>query len=438
MYINLNRDFLSLKAVNGRNFCLYKPVLEPLKSELEDFLHDKEHLMNLDFAKKVMFSHEIKSNNTIEGINDSVQVIKEVIDNDKSVSKNDLDNLIRLEFSSNPDLLKLLDDSEEALDFYNKVRNKNNNFSEIIEKVMEKAKLIPNIDKRNRILNLYKAYQYILQGKPITEENIASLYRIISKDLISPKELSMMGDKYRNAPVYILFKGRLMDETTRTGLDNELIPEFINNYLNFVNNKYYQLDSETDYFIKSQIMHFYFVYIHPYFDTNGRTSRTIAMWYLLNNQIYPYIIFNRGINFDSKYDERIRRSETTYDLTDFLKSMLINTKKELEKEYVIQALSLNSLRKWEAIDYQMIEYFLSLKGERNIINLSTIYNNNNEHTKPQQIYQELIIPLLEDGTFIIERETKKYMFNEEPNKVLKLNNDHLRDVDMEQLKHIKI
>ena len=43
-------------------------------------------------------------------------------------------------------------------------------------------------------------------------------------------------------------------------------------------------------------MHFYFVYIHPYFDVNGRTSRTLAMWYLLNEEAYPYIIFNRAIN----------------------------------------------------------------------------------------------------------------------------------------------
>ena len=185
-------------------------------------------------------------------------------------------------------------------------------------------------------------------------------------------------------------------------------------------------------------MHFYFVYIHPYFDTNGRMSRTIAMWYLLNNKIYPYIIFNRGINFDSKYDDRIRRSETTFELTDFIKSMLINTKKELEKEYVLQALSLNTTRKWEAIDYQMIEYFLSLNGERNVINLATVYNNNNEHIKLQPIYEDLIKPLIEDGTFVIERETQKNMFNNEANKVLKINNNHLRDIDPEEIKHIKI
>ena len=441
MYINLNRDLLSIKAVNGRNFCLYKPALEPLKAELEDFLIDKDHLLNIDFAKRVMFSHEIKANNTIEGINDSVQDIEEVIEIDKSISNTDLRNTLIMEF---PELSYLLEDEDKALELANKLilprylKKEKNNTVEVIEKVMEKAKLIPNADKRNRILNLYRAYQYILEGNSITEDNIANLYKIISKDLISSKELSMMGEKYRNAPVYILYKGRLSGDETRNGIDEELIPEFMKNYVDFINNNLYQLDSETDYFIKSQIMHFYFVYIHPYFDTNGRMSRTIAMWYLLNNQIYPYIIFNRGINFDSKYDDRIRRSETSYDLTDFLKSMLVNTKKELEKEYVIRSLSYNSTRKWESIDYQIVEYFLSLNGERNVINLATIYNQNNEHTKLQTIYNDLIVPLLEDGTFEIFRETKKNMFDNEPNKVLKLNDSHLRDIDRESLTRIKI
>ena len=118
--------------------------------------------------------------------------------------------------------------------------------------------------------------------------------------------------------------------------------------------------------------------------------------------------------------------------------MLVNTKKELEKEYVIRSLSYNSTRKWESIDYQIVEYFLSLNGERNVINLATIYNQNNEHTKLQTIYNDLIVPLLEDGTFEIFRETKKNMFDNEPNKVLKLNDSHLRDIDRESLTRIKI
>ena len=73
----------------------------------------------------------------------------------------------------------------------------------------------------------------------------------------------------------------------------------MNQLFEFINNNELE-ETEINKFIKSQIMHFYFVYIHPYFDVNGRTSRTVAMWYLLNNKNYPYIIFNRAIEFNKK------------------------------------------------------------------------------------------------------------------------------------------
>ena len=63
--------------------------------------------------------------------------------------------------------------------------------------------------------------------------------------------------------------------------------------------------SKTDIFLKSQIMHFYFVYIHPYYDINGRTARTTSMWYLLNKEAYPFIIFNRGISLNKKEYYRV-------------------------------------------------------------------------------------------------------------------------------------
>ena len=70
-------------------------------------------------------------------------------------------------------------------------------------------------------------------------------------------------------------------------------------------------------------MHFYFVYIHPYFDVNGRTSRTMSMWYLLKNEAYPFIIFNRGISFKgSKYDRVIKDTKESNDMTCFLLMML--------------------------------------------------------------------------------------------------------------------
>ena len=59
------------------------------------------------------------------------------------------------------------------------------------------------------------------------------------------------------------------------------------------------------------------------------------MWYLLNNKLYPYIIFNRAISFLRKdYINSIIKSRETGDLTFFLQYILNSVYKELEKEYI--------------------------------------------------------------------------------------------------------
>ena len=328
------------------------------------------------FSKKVMFTHEIKANNTVEGINDSVS---------------------------------------------------------LIEKVIENAKTVSDAGLRNRIINLYNGYKYILNGYEINDKTVADLYQILSKDLLDPRDEIRMGPKYRTAPVYILINGRL-DGVMDYGIDAKDIDEYMNVFFEYVN-KDNDFSSATDYFIKSQIMHFYFVYIHPYFDMNGRTSRTIAMWYLLNHEIYPYIIFNRGINFDVSYDKIIRECKNWYELTKFIKYMLITVKKELEKEYVMHYLRVASGRKWQTVDYQTIEYILAMKGDITVLDYARMYNRFNDKKRTKEIFATLE-PLIQDGTIKVVRETKKMMFGDEHNLVLGINKEQLRDVNLEKVKRL--
>lgn len=185
-------------------------------------------------------------------------------------------------------------------------------------------------------------------------------------------------------------------------------------------------------------MHFYFVYIHPYFDINGRTSRTIAMWYLLNNQIYPYIIFNRGINFDPDYDRVIRECKNRYELTKFLKYMLTNVKKELEKEYLTHYFREMSGRKWRTVDYQTMEYILSMKGNRTVLDFTEFYNKFNDKKKAKEVYETMVIPMLEDGTIIPLRETKKSMFDDVHNLEFGLNGKRLNELDTSKIKRLTL
>lgn len=373
------KEKLPLKTLTGIPFRINKDILKEIEEELELFLLEEDFMNTRDFSKKVMFNQEIKANNTVEGYNDSVSFIKKVIENA----------------------------SEEQ-----------------------------NIEKKNRIINLYNGYQYILKGQDITEENVLKLYKILSKDLLEEYDLSHMGEKYRKAPVYILKGGRL-DDSMDEGIPYEKIEEYMDSYFEFIDT-FKVNDSQTEEFIKSQIMHFYFVYIHPFFDINGRSSRTIAMWYLLNKEVYPYIIFNRGINFDSNYDRVIGTSKTRLDITEFLKYMLISVKKELEKEYIIHNLDSQSDRQWHTIDYQALNYFLALNGEKTVLDYATTYNRLNTKKNIKTIFENMLLPMIEDETLKITRTTKKNMFDDVPNLVLELNKDKVNEINLEKVKRLKL
>lgn len=373
------KEKLPLKTLTGIPFRINIDILKEIEEELELFLLEEDFMNTRDFSKKVMFNQEIKANNTVEGYNDSVSFIKKVIENA----------------------------SEEQ-----------------------------NIEKKNRIINLYNGYQYILKGQDITEENVLKLYKILSKDLLEEYDLSHMGEKYRKAPVYILKGGRL-DDSMDEGIPYEKIDEYMDSYFEFIDT-FKVDDSQTEEFIKSQIMHFYFVYIHPFFDINGRSSRTIAMWYLLNKEVYPYIIFNRGINFDSNYDRVIGTSKTRLDITEFLKYMLISVKKELEKEYIIHNLDSQSERQWHTIDYQVLNYFLALNGEKTVLDYATTYNRLNTKKNTKTIFENMLLPMIEDETLKITRTTKKNMFENVPNLVLELNKDKVNEINLEKVKRLKL
>lgn len=373
------KEKLPLKTLTGIPFRINIDILKEIEEELELFLLEEDFMNTRDFSKKVMFNQEIKANNTVEGYNDSVSFIKKVIENA----------------------------SEEQ-----------------------------NIEKRNRIINLYNGYQYILKGQDITEENVLKLYKILSKDLLEEYDLSHMGEKYRKAPVYILKSGRL-DDSMDEGIPYKKIEEYMDSYFEFIDT-FKVDDSQTEEFIKSQIMHFYFVYIHPFFDINGRSSRTIAMWYLLNKEVYPYIIFNRGINFDSNYDRVIGTSKTRLDITEFLKYMLISVKKELEKEFIIHNLDSQSERQWHTIDYQALNYFLALNGEKTVLDYATTYNRLNTKKNTKTIFENMLLPMIEDETLKITRTTKKNMFENVPNLVLELNKDKVNEINLEKVKRLKL
>lgn len=351
-------------------------LIAPACEELLELLDGEDYMRSLSFAKKMMMSQEIKSNNTIEGINDDLSVIDEVIKTKSSIPP----------------------------------------------------------DECKRIVNLYHGYQYILTHKTIDKEHLKELYEILSDGLLDEYAKENMGEFYRQRDVYIM-KGRRLTEMFN-GADADKIDYYMNQFFAFINNS--SKGNDLDAFITSQIMHFYFVHIHPFFDINGRTSRTVAMWYLLNNNEYPYIIFNQAIAFAKKeYEKAIICGRSTGDISLFLKFMISHVEVELEKEHVIHSIKENSTEPLDKEELQLINYILTMKGEKTAKELATFYNSYNHPRKPKIFFTEKVAPLIEKGVILNKGNTKGYIADGIPNMRLGLNPD-LVSVNPNKVKHLSL
>ncbi len=357
-------------------FFLNNDQLSDKTSELERFISKFDCLDSLDFAKSVMFSHELKANNEIEGYFDDVLKIESII--------------------------------------------KTFNYSD-------------SKDKRV-IWNLYRGYKYILGNDTIDKLSLRNLYAVLSDNLLSKDDINNMDDYYRKNAVYIFHSNNINSEPN-TCMAGKYVDEYMNYYFEFLNNGLFN-ETSTDVFIKSQILHFYLVFIHPYYDINGRTSRTTAMWHLLNNEAYPYIIFNRGISLKkNEYYKVIQDTIKYMNLTYFINYMLGTVHTELEKEVLAQRINELTNSKFNDFEYQTLLYFFSMKGIKTVMDFATLYNRYNDKKSVKEVYDSMIVPLLDSGILDIERYTSA-KFGDTQNQVLKLGKQNI--LDLGDFNHLNI
>ena len=374
----MKRKVKCISFEDGRSFLFDKEQIKLLYDELEDFI-SYANVSNLEIPKQVIRTQEVKTNNNIEGYQDNISSI---------------------------------------------------------EKVLSNSNAIKNSAKKSRIINLYNGYNYILKKHPINKDNLKELFTILSKDLLEKKDIEKMGDYYRLEDVFIHYSDNLMISPDK-GVNPKNVDYLMEKYFEYLENKD-DLNTMTDYYIKSLISHLYFVYIHPYYDINGRTSRTCSMWYLLNNKADPYVLFNRAIdNKKSFYYKTIHEAKESADVTKFIKNLMISTKMELEKEYVYHSIKSLSKHDISLIEYNTIISILSMKGLRTLKDFATFYNKNNENKRIWEINDRIIEPLLDKEILVKVRNTKSYYDKKHHNFAFDIN-PKLIEVDRSKVRRINI
>ena len=169
-----------------------------------------------------------------------------------------------------------------------------------------------NLTEQNDIIvkNMIKAIRFITEEKPVfNKDNLRRLYTILSDGCL-PNELKIKeGAYYRDDKVQV---GNF------DGADWQIVDECMDSLFAFANDPE-QLKEHDEYL--PYICHYYILYIHPYFDYNGRTARMVSFWlnYINKIPIAPFFM-SEAIN-ESKHDYYRAITDTrnsNNDLTYFL------------------------------------------------------------------------------------------------------------------------
>lgn len=201
--------------------------------------------------------------------------------------------------------------------------------------------LAPKDELENRIMGLKKGLEFISAiDNEITEENIFKLYNMTIGNFLDDENKLKQGNFYRHDSVFIA-----STKTEHEGINHSLLPEYMRDFVKYINTE----DNSND-LIKACIIHFYFAFLHPYFDGNGRMSRLLHMWFLVQKG-FPstmFVPFSSYIERSRKaYYDAFTRIEDNYeisgliDVTPFILYFTLNVYNKLEPDaYQIQIFDL--------------------------------------------------------------------------------------------------
>lgn len=179
-----------------------------------------------------------------------------------------------------------------------------------------RKKRMPANKSEQMVQNNYDALTYALEhlDDPITEQTIIEIARIVTRNAA---EVAVTG--YRSEPVYVT--GR--DSVVYTPPAADRVPEMMQALIRFIR------DSELPPVIKACVAHFYFVYIHPFGDGNGRTARALSYMMLIRSgygffryfSISHIVADERGKYYKAMLNVEEDEGDMTY-FIDFYSAML--------------------------------------------------------------------------------------------------------------------
>ena len=199
----------------------------------------------------------------------------------------------------------------------------------------------PRNKSEQMVKNNYDALTYVLEHleDEISEETILQIAQIVTR---SAAEVQVNG--YRDGAVYVT--GR--EGVVYTPPQADAVPEMMRLLVAFIQK------SELHPLLKACIAHFYFVYIHPFGDGNGRTARALSYMMLLQSgydffryfSISGIVAEERGKYYRSMRNVEDSDGDMTY-FIDVYSGMLARTVEKMEHHLKYHVLANQKLKELE-------------------------------------------------------------------------------------------
>jgi len=184
--------------------------------------------------------------------------------------------------------------------------------------------------KQNKTTGIVKKYKDIFDGNV---ENIlfisdfTELYKEMFKDMKNIMEYEIDGKYFRRGNVRVV---NSLGKTVHIGVAPDKIEEYIKKLINFLNR------DDVPVLVKVSISHFYFEYIHPFYDGNGRFGRYLISLHLFDKLdiLTTFSISNSILRDLKKYYNSFIETEdiSNYgEITFFVENILKTIKNEQER-----------------------------------------------------------------------------------------------------------
>lgn len=200
------------------------------------------------------------------------------IDLISSISKDDI--ILMDLYQELPDVAKrtfLIDIVSSELQSTNEIEGVRSNKEELVYTTKEVLKG-DDYNKSLKFSNISNSYLQLQRDnlkRPKDYKDIRRIYDEITIDGVEKEDLPD-GDYFRKDLVYIHKQGKQIHRGISNGEDTEdYIIAVLEKLIEFLNK-----DAKCNSLIKNAISHYYFGYIHPFYDGNGRTNRFISSIYL--------------------------------------------------------------------------------------------------------------------------------------------------------------